>query len=95
MPSAAPDVYTAKEVARKLRLSPTHFYAQREQLHTLDQMPRPVTSSRHMRFEKSGIDCWLLRHHPYAPKQPPANDLLPRPLELEDERAELAREYAR
>lgn len=90
--------YTAKQVAALVGLCPARFYALRQKLHAVDQMPAPIAESiGQLRWERSGMDCWLLRHHPFAPKAP-ANDLLPQPTRaasVEEERAELALVYGK
>lgn len=87
--------YNATYVAEALGISTDTFYRTREARHARDGLPRPISERGPLRFERSGFDAWLTRHHPLRPKAP-ANDPLPPPDAASDEehRRRLAHAYA-
>jgi hypothetical protein len=91
-----PRPYTLKEAAELLGLTPYRLRQVYRRMHEADGLPLPISSIGHPKWERSGFKTWLLRNHPFAPALP-ANDLLPRPVEVPsvaEEQAELALEYA-
>ncbi|KQW22114.1 hypothetical protein ASC80_01585 [Afipia sp. Root123D2] len=66
--------YTAFEVAQKIGISLDTFYRTRERRHGEDGLPRPISERGPLRFECTGIDAWLMRHHPARPAARAAND---------------------
>lgn len=87
--------YLAAHVAECLGISLDTLYRTRKLRHTRDCLPRPISETGPLKWERSGFDAWLTRHHPMRP-QPPANDAaaLPDPVTDDEHRARLAQAYA-
>ncbi|MBR0700144.1 hypothetical protein JQ599_09555 [Bradyrhizobium diazoefficiens] len=64
--------YTAREICEAIGITLDTLYRTRELRHTRDQLPRPITEHP-LRWERTGFDAWLTRHHPSRPPSP-AND---------------------
>jgi predicted DNA-binding transcriptional regulator AlpA len=88
--------YTARDVAGMLGITVDTFYRSREQRHDLDKLPRPLSERGRLKWDRSTIDAWLTRNHPWRP-QAPANDIasLPDPASDEECRQRLAAAYGR
>lgn len=87
--------YSAIDVAEAIGISLDTLYRTRQIRHTRDGLPRPISETGPLKFERSGFDAWIKRHHPWHPKTP-TNDLAatPDPASIEESRARLARAYA-
>lgn len=86
--------YTAREICEALGISLDTLYRTRERRHLADRLPRPI-SEHPLKWERSGFDAWLTRHHPMRPPAP-ANDvtLVPDDSSIAEARARLAAAYA-
>lgn len=87
--------YLASDIAAAIGISLDTLYRTRRLRHDLDQLPRPISERGPLKWERSGFDAWLTRHHPMRP-QPPANDAaaMPDPVSDDEHRARLAAAYA-
>lgn len=87
--------YSAREVCEAIGITLDTLYRTREARHARDHLPRPITEHP-LRWERSGFDAWLTRHHPARPPAP-ANDIqLPPPAAtIAEEQAELHEIYGR
>jgi predicted DNA-binding transcriptional regulator AlpA len=89
--------YTAADICTALGITPDTLYRTRAKLHARG-MPQPFLC-RPLRWERSGFDAWLTRHHPARPQgmAAPANDTAatPSPASIEESRARLAQAYGR
>jgi hypothetical protein len=87
--------YTAREICEAIGITPDTLYRTREVRHVRDALPRPITVHP-LRWERTGFDAWLTRHHPLRP-QAPANDAArpPDPASDEECRQRLAQAYGR
>ena len=85
--------YTASDICQALGISLDTLYRTRERRHDRDQLPRPI-QEHPLRWERTGFDAWLTRHHPARPPRP-ANDILdlPAPNTDEEHRVRLAAAY--
>jgi predicted DNA-binding transcriptional regulator AlpA len=71
--------FTLHELAEALGHSVDWIYRRRNLEALYGQgMPRPIAQSGHPRWERSGMEAWLLRHHPKAMAEA-ANDQAPAP----------------
>lgn len=87
--------YTAKDVAHALGISTDTLYRTRETRHLRDGLPRPICERGPLKFERSGFDAWLTRHHPMRPPAPANDPVAPPDAATDDEhRLRLARAYA-
>lgn len=89
-----PRPYTASDICEAIGISLDTLYRTRETRHVRDGLPRPI-SEHPLRWERTGFDAWITRHHPLRPKAP-ANDIaaVPAPASIEESRARLALAYA-
>lgn len=87
--------YTAREICEAIGITADTLYRTRERLHSRDGLPRPITEHP-LRWERSGFDDWLTRHHPARPPRP-ANDICvqPAPATDDEHRARLRAAYGR
>ena len=87
--------YSAIEVAEAIGISLDTLYRTRQARHDRDQLPRPISETGRLKWERTGFDAWLTRYHPARPPRP-ANDVqnLPVPASDEEHRARLALAYA-
>lgn len=87
--------YRAPHVAAAIGVSLDTLYRTRKTRHTRDALPRPISETGPLKWERSGFDAWLTRFHPARPPRP-SNDAsaLPEPASIEESRARLARAYA-
>jgi predicted DNA-binding transcriptional regulator AlpA len=65
--------YTAPEICEALGITLDTLYRTRERRHDRDGLPRPF-QEHPLKWERSGFDAWLTRHHPLRPPRP-ANDV--------------------
>lgn len=87
--------YTAADVSAAIGITLDTFYRTRQWRHDHEGLPRPISERGKLRFERSGIDAWLTRHHPLR-AHAPANDLFaaPDPASDAEHRTRLAAAYA-
>lgn len=85
--------YSAREICEALGISLDTLYRTRERRHEHDKLPRPI-SEHPLKWERSGFDAWLTRHHPARPPRP-ANDvaIVPDDGSIAEARARLAAAY--
>ncbi|WP_445493140.1 hypothetical protein [Rhodopseudomonas sp. RCAM05734] len=87
--------YSAADVAQALGLSVDTFYRTRETRHVRDGLPRPICERGPLKFERTGFDAWLTRHHPMRPPAPANDPVVPPDAATDAEhRQRLARAYA-
>jgi hypothetical protein len=86
--------YTATDVCQAIGISLDTLYRTRQRRHQRDGLPKPINETGPLKWERTGFDAWLTRHHPWRPQ--PANDTaaLPEPASIAESRARLARAYA-
>lgn len=86
--------YIAAEICEALGISLDTLYRTRQLRHTRDGLPPPI-QEHPLKWERTGFDAWLTRHHPLRPARP-ANDVaaVPAPASIEESRARLAAAYA-
>ncbi|MCK1407628.1 hypothetical protein [Bradyrhizobium sp. 76] len=86
--------YNAREICEAIGITLDTLYRTRETRHARDRLPRPITEHP-LRWERSGFDAWLTRHHPARPPAP-ANDIVapPQPILEDEHRARLRAAYA-
>lgn len=87
--------YTGREVAEAIGISLDTLYRTRQLRHDRDRLPLPISERGPLKFERTGFDAWLTRHHPARPPRP-ANDVYcpPAPATDDEHRARLAAAYA-
>ncbi len=87
--------YSAIDIAEAIGISLDTLYRTRQLRHDRDRLPRPINETGRLKWERTGFDAWLTRHHPARPPRP-ANDasIMPEPASIEESRARLARAYA-
>lgn len=87
--------YSAIDVAEALGISLDTLYRTRQIRHARDGLPRPISESGPLKFERTGFDAWLTRYHPARPPRP-ANDvsIMPAAASDDEHRARLALAYA-
>ena len=87
--------YLAFEVAEAMGISLDTLYRTRQLRHQRDALPRPISERGPLKWERSGFDAWITRHHPMRPQQA-ANDATALPDAVTDveHRSRLARAYA-
>lgn len=69
--------YSAQDVADLLGITLDTFYRTRELRHARDRLPRPLSETGKLRFERSSFDAWATRHHPLRRHVVAANDCAP------------------
>lgn len=83
----------AAEIAEALGIKPDTFYRRRRVLEQTEGMPAPlVASAKPLRWERTGMQLWLTRHSPHAPKAP-ANDQAPQLAATADDRRQQLHDY--
>lgn len=87
--------YSAREVCEAIGITLDTLYRTRQARHDRDQLPRPISERGRLKWERSGFDAWLTRHHPARPPRP-ANDpvSMPDAVTIEESRARLHAAYA-
>jgi hypothetical protein len=60
------------------------FYRTRQTRHERDGLPAPISERGPLKWERTGFDTWLTRHHPLRPKTI-ANDTFAPPPAVSDE----------
>jgi predicted DNA-binding transcriptional regulator AlpA len=86
--------YTASDVCEALGISLDTLYRTRARWHARERLPQPI-SERPLRWERTGFDAWLTRHHPARPNTAAANDAAPLPVPgtIEEHQADLHAYY--
>ena len=88
--------YSARDVVDMLGISLDTFYRTRARRHDEDGLPRPISERGPLKFERTGFDAWMKRHHPLMPRYAPANDPHSIPaMSDQDHRDRLAVAYSR
>lgn len=87
--------YSARHVCEAIGISLDTLYRTRQLRHGRDGLPRPISETGPLKWEPTGFDAWLTRHHPGRPPRP-ANDVFqpPSPAIDDEHRARLAAAYA-
>jgi hypothetical protein len=60
--------YSSTEVAMAIGVSLDTFYRTRQIRHERDGLPAPISGRGPLKWERTGFDAWLTRHHPMRPK---------------------------
>ena len=60
--------YSSTEVAVAIGVSLDTFYRTRQIRHERDGLPAPISERGPLKWERTGFDAWLTRHHPMRPK---------------------------
>ena len=60
--------YSSTEVATAIGVSLDTPYRTRQILHERDGLPAPISERGPLKWERTGFDAWLTRHHPMRPK---------------------------
>jgi hypothetical protein len=76
--------YSSAEVAAAIGVSLDTFYRTRQIRHERDGLPAPISERGPLKWERTGFDAWLTRHHPMRPKAI-ANDIFAPPPAASDE----------
>jgi hypothetical protein len=76
--------YSSTEVATAIGVSLDTFYRTRQIRHKRDGLPAPISERGPFKWERTGFDAWLTRHHPMRPKTI-VNDTVAPPLAASDE----------
>jgi hypothetical protein len=86
--------YSARDICEALDISLDTLYRTRQLRHGRDGLPRPISERGPLKWERTGFDAWLTRHHPQHPPRP-ANDVaaVPDPASIEESQARLALAY--
>jgi hypothetical protein len=86
--------YSSTQVAEAIGVSLDTFYRTRQTRHDRDLLPPPISSRGPLKWERTGFDAWLTRHHPLRPR-PAANDAcaMPDPVSDDEHRVRLAKAY--
>jgi hypothetical protein len=56
--------YSSTEVAMAIGVSLDTFYRTRQIRHERDGLPAPISERGPLKWERTGFDAWLTRHHP-------------------------------
>src|SRR5207245_11027413 len=59
--------YSSTEVATAIGVSLDTFYRTRQIRHERDGLPAPISERGRLKWERTGFDAWLTRHHPMRP----------------------------
>jgi hypothetical protein len=86
--------YTASDVCAAIGISKDTLYRTRQARHDRDGLPRPISERGPLKWERTGFDAWLKRHHPMHPPRP-ANDIVqaPDPDTIEEHRRRFHEAY--
>jgi hypothetical protein len=76
--------YSSAEVATAIGVSLDTFYRTRRIRHERDGLPAPISECGQLKWERTGFDAWLTRHHPMRPKTI-TNDIFAPPSATTDE----------
>lgn len=93
-PQSTQPPYSSTEVATAIGVSLDTFYRTRRLRHERDGLPSPISERGPLKWERTGFDAWLTRHHPLRQKMI-AHDAFARAPALSDDehRERLRRAY--
>ena len=83
--------YSSIEVAMAIGVSLDTFYRTRQIRHELDGLPAPLNERGPLKWERTGFDAWLTRHHPLRPKTIANDTFAPPPAASDEEHRERLR----
>ena len=89
-PSMQPP-YSSTDVAMAIGISLDTFYRTRRVRHERDGLPSPISERGPLKWERTGFDAWLTRHHPMRPKTIANDAFAPPPSGNDDEHRERLR----
>ena len=88
--------YSSAEVATAIGVSLDTFYRTRQIRHERDRLPAPISERGPLKWERTGFDIWLTRHHPMRAKTIADDAFAPPPAATDEEHRERLRmAYAR
>jgi hypothetical protein len=94
LPHSSPQIvppYSAVEIATAIGVSVDTFYRTRRIRHERDGLPAPISERGQLKWERTGFDAWLTRHHPMRPKAPASDMFVPPPATTDEEHRERLR----
>lgn len=94
LPHSSPRVaspYSSADVAKAIGVSLDTFYRTRQLRHDRDGLPAPISERGQLKWERTGFDAWLTRHHPMRPKTLASHVFAPPPATTDDEHRERLR----
>ncbi len=83
--------YSSIEVAFAIGVSLDAFYRTRQIRHERDGLPAPISERGSLKWERTGFDAWLTRHHPMRPKTIANEAFMPPPAASDQEHRERLR----
>lgn len=83
--------YSSTEVAGAIGVSLNTFYRTRQIRHERDGLPAPISERGPLKWERTGFDAWLTRHHPMRPKTIANDTFAPPPAANDEEHRERLR----
>lgn len=83
--------YSSIEVAMAIGVSLDTFYRTRQIRHERDRLPEPISERGPLKWERTGFDAWLTRHHPMRPKTIASDAFVPPPAASDEEHRERLR----
>ncbi|WP_271669457.1 hypothetical protein [Bradyrhizobium sp. CCBAU 51627] len=83
--------YSSIEVAKAMGISLNTFYRTRQIRHERDGLPAPISARGPLKWERTGFDAWLTRHHPMRPKTIANDTFVPPPAATDAEHRERLR----
>ncbi len=83
--------YSSAEVAMAIGVSLDTFYRTRQIRHNRDGLPAPISERGRLKWERTGFDAWLTRHHPMRPKTIVNDTFSPPPAASDEEHRERLR----
>jgi len=83
--------YSSTEVAMAIGVSLDTFYRTRQTRHERDGLPAPISERGPLKWERTGFDAWLTRHHPLRPKTIANDTFVPPPAASDEEHRERLR----
>jgi hypothetical protein len=83
--------YSSAEVAMAIGVSLDTFYRTRQIRHERDGLPTPISDRGQLKWERTGFDAWLTRHHPMRLKTIASEIFAPPPAASDEEHRERLR----
>ena len=83
--------YSSIEVAMAIGVSLDTFYRTRQIRHDRDALPAPISERGPLKWERTGFDAWLTRHHPMRPNTIANDTFAPPPAASDEEHRERLR----
>jgi len=83
--------YSSTEVATAIGVSLDTFYRTRQIRPERDGLPAPISELGPLKWERTGFDAWLTRHHPMRPKTIANDTFAPPPAASDEEHRERQR----